>query len=149
MQSKTKIAISAIATSAALLGSFSVFARGDKMGHGMGEGHKQMYEKNIAACQGLTEGSKVTIDHPVWGAVNAVCAPDREGKLAAMPAKRVEHHKQAIAACNGKNEGDKVSVTSMMDPSKTMEVQCVKDHNGQLIAGHGDKHHGGKGGMMH
>ena len=129
MKTTTKFTLGALMTAVSLMSATSAFAR-DGM---KGEHHKQMHEQAIAACQGKSEGSSVNVNHPMWGNVTAVCAPDRDGKLAAMPAKMVEHRKAAVAACQGKSKGDKVSLPSHHEAGKNIEATCVQGKGTQEL----------------
>ena len=97
--------------------------------HGRGMQH----EAAIAACQNQSEGAAVTLNHPMWGNVNAVCAKTPKGdKLVAMSPKMLEHMKQSQAACAGKTEGDKVAIDDMRNTGKKIEATCKK--HGDVLA---------------
>lgn len=145
MKTNTKITLAALLTGMTLIGASSAFARDGGKGHMDGK----MSEAAIAACQGQSEGANVSLQHPKWGNVDAVCAPNREGKLAAMPAKMVEHRKMASAACVGKTDGDKVSMPSMREQGKSVEATCKMGRDKELMARpehkKGDRKHHQKG----
>jgi len=127
MKTTKKLTLGALITTVSIMSATSAFAR-----DGMKDEHrKQMHEQAIASCQGKTEGSNVTVNNPMWGNVTAVCAPDHDGKLAAMPPKMVEHRNAAIAACQGKSKGDKVSLPSWHEAGKNVEATCVQGKNNQ------------------
>lgn len=129
MKTTIKFTIGALMATASLISTTSVFARDDMNG----EHRKKMHEQEVAACQGKTEGSSVSMNHPVWGNVTAVCAPDRDGKLAAMPAKEAEHRKAAVTSCQGKSKGDKVSLPSYHEEGKSIEATCVQGKGSQEL----------------
>ena len=141
MKTNTKITLAAFLTGMTLIGASSAFARDGGQGHMGGK----MSQAAVAACEGKSEGASVSLQHPKWGNVNAVCAPNREGKLAAMPAKMLEHRKAAAAACVGQAEGSKVSVPSMHEAGKNVEATCKMGRDKELMAlpdhKKGDKKH--------
>jgi hypothetical protein len=145
MKMRTKI-ISFVAVIAAA-SSAVVYAKNNDNMHGAMKAAK--HEAAVSACAGKTEGAVIRFDHPVWGAVDAVCAKNpRDNTLHAMPAKMVAHIQASQAACVGKKDGDAVQVTSMMDANKQLEATCTK--MGDTLAAHpkGMKH-GKRHGDMH
>ncbi|GHA72157.1 hypothetical protein GCM10009007_11390 [Formosimonas limnophila] len=127
MKTTKKFTLGALMTAVSLMSATSAFACNSMKG----EHHKQVHEQAIAACQGKIEGSSVTVNNPMWGNVTAVCAPDHDGTLAAMPPKMVEYRNAAIAACQGKSKGDKVSLQSWHEAGTSVEATCVQGKNGQ------------------
>ena len=143
MEKRTKI-LTAVAAVFVIASTGVAFAKdhgGGRMGH-------MANPEAIAACANQTEGANVVFNHPMWGNVNAVCGKTRDNKLLAMPAKMVEHMKQAVAACAGKKDGDKVSISDMRDATKTIDAVC--DQRGDVLAAHPEHKRGdNKGGMRH
>jgi hypothetical protein len=145
MKMRTKI-ISVLAVVAAASGAVACAKSNNHMRSGM---NPAQHEAAIAACAGKTEGTAVRFEHPMWGAVDAVCAKSpHNNTVRAMPAKMVAHIQASQAACVGKKDGDAVQVTSMMDANKQLEATCTK--MGDTLAAHpkGMKH-GKRHGDMH
>ena len=114
MKTNTKITLAAFLTGMTLIGASSAFARDGGQGHMGGK----MSQAAVAACEGKSEGASVSLQHPKWGNVNAVCAPNREGK---------------------------VSVPSMHEAGKNVEATCKMGRDKELMARpehkKGDKKH--------
>ncbi|TDR31168.1 hypothetical protein [Hydromonas duriensis] len=137
MERKVKMMVAGLAAVVGLGMAGLAVAKDD--GHGM-MGHKGMKmggpmgEAAVAACANQAEGANVMLEHPNWGKIDAVCTKTPDGKIAAMPAKMVEHMKAAQAACSGKKEGDKVTIASPMEQGKMVEATCKK--HGDVLAAH-------------
>ncbi|MGL4768400.1 MAG: hypothetical protein ACRCV6_10040 [Formosimonas sp.] len=125
MKKRTVIISAAIAT-------FAIAITGAAMArdHDKGMGHHGKAQA-IAACANQSEGKAIVFNHPMWGNVNAVCGKTPDGQLAAMPAKMVEHMKQAVAVCVGKKDGDKVSLNDPFNAGQTLEAKC--DQHGDML----------------
>ena len=131
MKMRTKI-ISLIAVIAAASSTLAYAKSNGNMPDPM---NAAQHEAAVSACAGKIEGAVIRFDHPVWGAVDAVCAKNpRDNTLQAMPAKMVAHIQASQAACVGKKEGDAVQMTSMLDSSKQVEATCRK--TGDTLAAH-------------
>ena len=145
MRTKTISFVAVIAAASSAV----VYAKNNDNMHGAMKAAK--HEAAVSACAGKTEGAVIRFDHPVWGAVDAVCAKNpRDNTLQAMPTKMVAHIQASQAACVGKKEGDAVQMTSMLDSSKQVEATCRK--TGDTLAAHpngmkNNKHHDQMHGM--
>jgi hypothetical protein len=135
MKTTTKFTLGALITTVSIMSATSAFARDGKRD----EHHKEMRKQAVAACQGKSEGENVAVNHPMWGNLTAVCAPDRDGKLAAMPPKMLEHRQASIAACQGKSKGDKVSLPSFHEAGKNVEATCVQGKGNQGLVAKSEK----------
>jgi hypothetical protein len=131
MKMRTKII--SLFTVIAAASSVAAYAKNNDKMHGAI--NAATHEAAVSACAGKAEGTEIRFDHPMWGAVDAVCAKaPRDNRLHAMPAKMVAHIQASQAACVGKQEGDAVQMTSMFDSSKQVEATCRK--TGDTLAAH-------------